>query len=150
LACLCYDLILAAKSQKLQNCVDCMVRTEFTVFSIIIELSYLSLLKLLMLSLISKLMVTCLDVRMVNTLNVRNGAENSQGNGNPPPPPSLAQAIASILESRDEQTELLWQLIANSTCGGNGGKKCSSSSSDHLQRLCGYAPTALHRGRRAS
>jgi hypothetical protein len=59
---------------------------------------------------------------MVNTHNVRNGAENSQGNGNPPPPPSLAQAIASILESRDEQTELLQQLIANSTRGGNGAR----------------------------
>jgi hypothetical protein len=33
-----------------------------------------------MLSLISKLMVTCLNDRMVNTHNVRNGAENSQGN----------------------------------------------------------------------
>jgi hypothetical protein len=43
----------------------------------------------------------------VNTRNVRNGAENSQGNGNPPPLPCLAQAIASILESHDEQTELL-------------------------------------------
>jgi hypothetical protein len=32
----------------------------------------------------------------------------------------LAQAIASILESRDEQTELLRQLVANSTRGGNG------------------------------
>jgi hypothetical protein len=73
-----------------------------------------------MLSLISKLMVTCFYDRMVNTRNVQNGAENSQGNGNPPPPPSLAQAIASILESRDEQTELLRQLIANSTRGGNG------------------------------
>jgi hypothetical protein len=60
-----------------------------------------------MLSLISKLMVTCLDGRMVNTRNVRNGAENAQGNGNLPPPPCLAQAIASILESHDEQTELL-------------------------------------------
>jgi hypothetical protein len=50
---------------------DCMVRTEFTVFSILIELSPLSLLKfVLMLSLISKLMVTCLDDRMVNTHNV--------------------------------------------------------------------------------
>jgi hypothetical protein len=39
---------------------------------------------------------------MVNTRNVRNGAENSQGNGNPPPPPSLAQAIALILKSCDE------------------------------------------------
>jgi hypothetical protein len=67
-------------------------------------------------------MVTCLNDRMVNTRNVQNGAENSQGNENPPPLPSLAQAIASILESRDEQTELLQQLIANSTRGGNGAK----------------------------
>jgi hypothetical protein len=59
---------------------------------------------------------------MVNTHNVRNGAENSQGNGNPPPPSSLAQAIASILESRDEQTELLRKLVANSTRGGNGAR----------------------------
>jgi hypothetical protein len=93
------------------------------VFSVIIELSPLLLLKFaLMLSLISKLMVTCLDGRMVNTRIMRNGAENSQGNGNPPPPPSLAQAIASILESRDEQTELLRQLIANSTHGGNDAR----------------------------
>jgi hypothetical protein len=100
-----------------------MVRTEFTGFSVIIELSSLPLLKFaLMLSLISKLMVTCLDDRMVNTRNVQNGADNSQGNGNPPPPPSLAQAIASILESRDEQTELLRQLVANSTHGGNGAR----------------------------
>jgi hypothetical protein len=59
---------------------------------------------------------------MVNTRNVRNGAENSQGNGNPPPPPSLAQAIALILESHDEQTELLQQHITNSTRGGNGAR----------------------------
>jgi hypothetical protein len=75
-----------------------MVQAEFYVFSIIIESSHLPLLKFaLMLSLISKLMVTCLDDRMVNTRNVRNGVENSEGNGNPPPLPSLAQAIASIL-----------------------------------------------------
>jgi hypothetical protein len=63
---------------------------------------------------------------MVNTLNVRNEAENSQGNGNPPPPPSLDQPIASILESHDVQTELLWQLIANSTRGGNGARNASA------------------------
>jgi hypothetical protein len=92
-------------------------------FSVIIELSPLPLLKCaLMLSLISKLLITCLDDRMVNTHNVRNEAENSQGNRNPPPPPSLAQAIASILEFHDEQTELLWQLITNSTRGGNGAR----------------------------
>jgi hypothetical protein len=59
---------------------------------------------------------------MVNTHNVWNVAENFQGNGNPPPPPSLAQATASILESRDEQSELLRQLVANSTSGGNGAR----------------------------
>jgi hypothetical protein len=106
---------------KLEGYVDCMVRIEFTVFSIIIELSPLPLLKFaIILSLISKLMVTCLDDRMVNTRNVRTGAENSQGYGNPPPPPSLAQAITAILESRDEQTELLQQLVANSAHWGNG------------------------------
>jgi hypothetical protein len=59
---------------------------------------------------------------MVNTHNVRNGAENSQGNGNPPPPQSLAQAIALILKSCNDQTELLRQLIANSTRRGNGAR----------------------------
>jgi hypothetical protein len=49
----------------------------------------------------------------------RDGAESSQGNENPPTPPSLAQVITSILESRDEQTELLRQLMANSARGGN-------------------------------
>jgi hypothetical protein len=32
----------------------------------------------------------------------------------------LAQAIASILETRDEQTELLCKLMQNSICCGNG------------------------------
>jgi hypothetical protein len=107
----------------MRNCIDYMVQTEFIEFSVIIELSPLPLLKFaLVWSLISKLMVTCLDGRMMNTRNVRNGAENSQGNGNPPPPPSLAQAIASILESHNEQTELLRQFVANSTRGGIGAR----------------------------
>jgi hypothetical protein len=77
-------------------------------FSVIIELSPLPLLKfVLLLNLISKLMVACLDDSMVNTRNGRAGAESAQGNGNLPPPSSLAQAIASILESWDEQTKLL-------------------------------------------
>jgi hypothetical protein len=59
---------------------------------------------------------------MVNTRNGWAGAENAQGNGNSPPPPSLAQVIASILESRDEQTELLHQLMANSAHGSNGAR----------------------------
>jgi hypothetical protein len=109
-------------------------RQNLLLFSIIAELSPLSFLKFAMLlSLISELMVTCLDDRIVNTLNRQAGVEDAQGNENPPPPPSLAQAIASILESRDEQTELLRQLVANSAHSGHEGKECSHSSSDHLK-----------------
>jgi hypothetical protein len=63
-----------------------------------------------------------LDERMVNTRNGRVGPENAQRNGNPPPPPTLARAITSILEFHDEQTKLLRQLMANSTRGGNGAR----------------------------
>jgi hypothetical protein len=88
---------------------------------IFVELSHLPLLKFgLLLSLIYELMATCLDNRMVNTRTGRAEAENSQANGNSPPPPTLAQAIASILESHDEQTELLQQLVTNPAHGGNG------------------------------
>jgi hypothetical protein len=40
----------------------------------------------------------------------------------------LAQAIALILESHDEQTELLWQLVANSTHGDNGARNAPTPS----------------------
>jgi hypothetical protein len=98
-------------------------RQNLPLFSVIVELSPLPLLNFaILLSLISGLMVTCLDERMVNTHTRRGGAKNAQGNRNLPPPLSLAQAITSILESRDEQTELLRQLVANSACGGNGAR----------------------------
>jgi hypothetical protein len=38
----------------------------------------------------------------------------------------LAQAVASILESHDEQTELLRQLVANSICGGNRARNAAA------------------------
>jgi hypothetical protein len=118
-----------------------MVWTEFTVFFIMIEFSPLPLLMFtLMLSLISKLMVAYLDDRVVNTRNVQTGAENSQGNGNPPPPPSLAQAIASIIESRDEQTELLRQLVANSTRGGNGARNAPALAPTTYNDFAGTHP----------
>jgi hypothetical protein len=48
------------KDAKTGNCVAYTVQVEFTVFSVIIELSHLPLLKFaLMLSVISKAMVTC-------------------------------------------------------------------------------------------
>jgi hypothetical protein len=66
---------------------------------------------------------------MVNTHNIWAGAEDAQGNGNPPPPPSLAQAISSILESRDEQIELLQQLVASSARGGHGARNAPALES---------------------
>jgi hypothetical protein len=41
-------------------------------------------------------------------------AETAQSGGHSSPPPTLAQVIASIRESRDEQTELLHFLMINS------------------------------------
>jgi hypothetical protein len=78
-------------------------------------------------------MVTYLDHRMVNTYIGRGDPEPAHLNENPPLPPTLAQVIAGILESRDEQTELLWQLVANSARGWPWGKECSHSSSDYLR-----------------
>jgi hypothetical protein len=71
-------------------------------------------------------MVTCLNNIMVNTHNGRGDPEPAHPNGNPPPPSTLAQAIASFLESRDEQTELLQQLVANSAHGGHGVRNASA------------------------
>jgi hypothetical protein len=74
-------------------------------------------------------MVTCLDDIMVNTHNRRGDPEPAHPNGNPPLLPTLAQAIALILESRDEQTELLQQLVANSARGGYGARNTPASAS---------------------
>jgi hypothetical protein len=66
---------------------------------------------------------------MVNTHNGRGDVEAPRTNGlNPPPSLTLAQAIASILESRDEQTELLRQLVANSAHYENGARKAPAPS----------------------
>jgi hypothetical protein len=66
---------------------------------------------------------------MVNTHNGRGDVEAPWTNGlNPPPSLTLAQAIASILESRDEQTELLRQLVANSTHYKNGARNAPTPS----------------------
>jgi hypothetical protein len=70
--------------------------------------------------------VTCLNDRMETTHNGRGDPKPAHPNGNPPPPSTLAQAIASNLESRDEQTELLQQLVANSAHGGHGVRNASA------------------------
>jgi hypothetical protein len=94
------SLILIRKAPELGICVNGVVRTEFTIVFRYCRVSPLPLLKFaILLSLSSEVMVDCLDDRMVNTRNRRAGAEDTQGNGHPPPPLTLAQAIASILES---------------------------------------------------
>jgi hypothetical protein len=67
-----------------------------------------------------------LDDRMVNTRNGRGDPEPAHPNENPSLLLTLAQSIASILESRDEQTELLRQLMANSAHGGHGAKNATA------------------------
>jgi hypothetical protein len=71
-------------------------------------------------------MVTCLINRMVNTCNGRGDPKPAHPNRNPPPLPTLAQVIISILESRDEKTELLRQLVANSARGVHGVRNASA------------------------
>jgi hypothetical protein len=97
--------------------------------------------------LIPEVMVTYLNDRMVNTRNGRGDLKPAQPNENPPLPPTLTQVIASILDSRDEQTELVWQMMANSA---RGGHRASNSSSDYIRRLHSHSPAVLHRGGRAS
>jgi hypothetical protein len=58
--------------------------------------------------------VTHLDDSMVSTRDGSADAETPQLDGHSSPPPILAQVIASIHESMDEQTELLCLLVTNS------------------------------------
>jgi hypothetical protein len=68
--------------------------------------------------LISELMVSHLHDSMVSTRDGSTDAETAQPGGHSSPPPTLAQVIASIHESRDEQTELLCLLVTNSIRDG--------------------------------
>jgi hypothetical protein len=68
--------------------------------------------------LISELMVSHLHDSMVSTRDGSADAETAQPGEQSSPPPTLAQVIASIHESREEQTELLRLLVTNSTHDG--------------------------------
>jgi hypothetical protein len=84
----------------------------------------------------------------VNTHNERADPESSQANGPiPPPPPTLAQAIAYIMESREEQTELLRLLVNNSTGGGNGaGNVHGQIPTTYGEFLATHPPTFTEAG----
>ena len=57
---------------------------------------------------------------MVRTRGMEDVPKSSQrGAGdNLPPPPTLAQAIAAMMESREEQTELMHLLVQNTARQG--------------------------------
>ena len=67
---------------------------------------------------------------MVRTRGMDEAGPSDPGAGELPHPPSLAEAIAAILESRDEQTGLLRQLVQNSARAvgreGQQGPRASS------------------------
>jgi hypothetical protein len=138
LLCLAPNQILTKIVSEFLICDYCTIRTDLTILLFILELSPMRLLKIgLRLSFLSKLMVTHLNDRMMYTRNGRGDPEPTMSNGTPPPPPTLAQAIAFILESRDEQTKLRWQLVANSTpaCGGNRARKTPLKLQPHMGTL---------------
>jgi hypothetical protein len=63
--------------------------------------------------------VSDLQDSMVSARDGSADVDTAQPGGHSSPPPTLAQVIASIHESRDEQTELLRLLVTNSNRDGN-------------------------------
>jgi hypothetical protein len=87
-------------------------------------------------------MVSHLHDSMVSAHDGSADAETPQSGGHSSPPPTLAQVIASIHESRDEQTELLRLLVTNSiwddTMVGNAQGQARSS---YVEFLATQPPT---------
>jgi hypothetical protein len=87
-------------------------------------------------------MVTHLDDSMVSTRDGSADAKTTQPKGHSSPPPTLAQVIASIHESRDEQTELLCLLMINSNCDGIVvGNAQDQAQSSYMKFLAIRLPT---------
>jgi hypothetical protein len=68
--------------------------------------------------LIPELTLSHLHNSMVSAHDGSVDAEIVQSGGHSSPPPTLTHVIASIRESREEQTELLRLLVTNSNCDG--------------------------------
>jgi hypothetical protein len=69
-------------------------------------------------------------------------AETAQSGGHLSPPPTLAQVIASIRESREEQTELLCLLVTNSNGDGTMvGIARDQARSSYVEFLATHPPT---------
>jgi hypothetical protein len=107
------------------------------------DLSHLPLLKFrLFLRFDFELTVTHLDDNMVSTHDGSADAETAQPEGHSSPLPTLAQVIASICESRDEQTELLRLLMTNSNSDGTVvGNTRDQARSSYVEFLATQPPT---------
>ena len=71
------------------------------------------------------------------------GNNNTANRGNeghgapPPPPPSLAQAIAALIADRNEQTELMRQLVQNNA---GRGRQAPPAETDYVGFLATQPP----------
>jgi hypothetical protein len=87
-------------------------------------------------------MVSHLHDSMVSAHDGSADAETAQSGGHSSPPPTLTQVIASIRESRDEQTKLLFLLVTNSNHDGtmvNNARDQARSS--YVEFLATQPPT---------
>jgi hypothetical protein len=79
---------------------------------------------------------------MVSTHDGSVDAETAQSGGHSSPPPTLAQVIASIHESTEEQTELLCLLVINSSCDGTVvGNSQDQARNSYVEFLASHPPS---------
>jgi hypothetical protein len=84
---------------------------------------------------------------MVSTHDGSEDAEAAQPDEHSSPPLTLAQVIASIRESRVEQTELLRLLVTNSNCGDTtSGNARDQARSIYVEFLTTQSPTFAEAG----
>jgi hypothetical protein len=81
---------------------------------------------------------------MVTTHDESADAKTAQPDGHSSPPPTLAQVIASIRESRDEHTKLLRLLVTNSNYNGTlVGNAQDQARSSYVEFLATEPPTFI-------
>jgi hypothetical protein len=89
-------------------------------------------------------MMSHLHDSMVSAHDGSTEAETAQSGGHSSPLPTLAQVIASIRESREEQTELLCLLMTNSNRDGTVvGNARDQARSSYVEFLATHPPTFI-------
>jgi hypothetical protein len=84
---------------------------------------------------------------MVSTRDGSADAETTKPDGHSSSPPTLAQVITSIRESRDEQTELLHLLVTNSNREGTGVNNARDQArNSYVEFLTTQPPSFIEAG----